>query len=169
MSFDERIEEIISVSEAMKLNVLIWGPGKTASEQYAKRQKIRQKIKDVFVNADVRFSEDLMNTIPGGSDGLTLPEQELLHLAACDICFVLDVSKGAGEEIAHFVNSGFGHKLVILTHEKYKDAPSFPVALRKYGNQLFFNDQEYERCYLVERIVSRVRFLAVGKLGHLFM
>ena len=169
MSFDERFSQLLSVSEAVRLNVLIWGPGTAAVEQYRKREKMRQQIKDVFLNADVRFSEELMDTLPGGIEGLTLPEEELLHLAACDVCFVLDTSKGAGEEIAHFINSGFGHKLVILTHEKYKDVPSFPAALRQYGNQLFFDDEEYERCHLVGRVVSRVRFLAIGKLGRLFL
>ena len=169
MSFDQKINEIISLSEAMKLNVLIWGPGTFAKEHYAKREKMRQQIKHVFINADVRFSEDLMNTIPGGRDGLDIPEQELLHLAACDVCFILDVSKGAGEEIAHFINSGFSHKLVILTHERYKDVSSFPAALRKYGNQMFFNDEEYDRCHLVDRVVSCVRVRAIGKLGQLFV
>ena len=169
MSFDERIDEIIFLSEAMKLNVLIWGPGKLSTEHYAKREKMRHQIKRAFINADVRFSEDLMDIIPSGKDELTIPEQELLHLAACDVCFVLDVSKGAGEEIAHFINSGFGHKLVILTHEKYKDVSSFPAALRKYGNQLFFNDEEYDRCHLVDRVVSCVRVRAIGKLGQLFV
>jgi hypothetical protein len=169
MPFDETIEQIISLSEAIKLNILIWGPGKSSSAQYAKREKMRQQIKDAFINADVRFSEELMDMMPVGSEGLSIPEQELLHLAACDVCFVLDVSKGAGEEIAHFINSGFGHKLVILTHEKDKDVSSFPAALRKYGNQLFFNDEEYERCHLVNRVVSCVRIRAVGKLGRLFV
>lgn len=167
MSFDDRICEIISLSEAMRLNVLIWGPGKAARNHYAKREKIRQQIKHAFVNADVRFSEDLEDGIPGNKD-LTLPEQELLHLAACDICLVLDVSKGAGEEIAHFIGSVYAHKLVILTHERYKDVTSFPAALRKYENQLFYSDEEYDHCHLVERILSRMRLLAVGKMGQLF-
>lgn len=168
MSFDERIREIISLSEGMRLNVLIWGPGAAAVEHYAKREKIRQKIKHAFINADVCFSEDLENKIPGSID-LTLPEQELLHLAACDICLVLDVSKGAGEEIAHFTGSVFAHKLVILTHERYKDMTSFPASLRKYENQLFYSDEEYDHCYLVERVLSRIRLLAVGKMGRLFL
>ena len=159
----------MSLSEAIRLNILIWGPGRSSAAQYAKREKMRQQIKEAFSNADVRFSEELMDMMPGGSEGLSIPEQELLHLAACDVCFVLDVSKGAGEEIAHFINSGFGHKLVILTHEKYKDVSSFPAALRKYGNQMFFNDEEYERCHLVNRVVSCVRIRAVGKLGRLFV
>ena len=113
MSFDERIREIISLSEAMRLNVLIWGPGRTAGEHYAKREKIRQQINHAFVNADVRFSEDLGNETPGGKD-LTLPEQELLHLAACDICLVLDVSQGAGEEIAHFAGSVWQPRMISI-------------------------------------------------------
>lgn len=168
MSFDERIHEIISLSEAMRLNVLIWGPGKGAGKHYAKREKIRRKIKHAFVNADVRFSEDLESGTPASKD-LTLPEQELLHLAACDICLVLDVSKGAGEEIAHFIGSVFAHKLVILTHERYKGVTSFPAALRNYENQLFYSDEEYDQCHLVERILSRIRLLALGKMGQLFL
>ncbi|HEY0763010.1 MAG TPA: hypothetical protein VGD61_11635 [Pyrinomonadaceae bacterium] len=169
MPFDKRIEQIQSLCEAIELNILIWGPGKSSPTQYAKREKMRLQIKNNFINADVRFSEELMDIMPGGGEGLSIHEQELLHLAACDVCFVLDVSKGAGEEIAHFINSGFGHKLVILTHEKYKDVSSFPAALRKHGNQLFFNDEEYERCHLVNRVVSCVRIRAVGKLGRLFV
>ena len=168
MSFDERIREITSLSHAMRLNVLIWGPGPAATEHYAKREKIRQQIKQTFINADVRFSEDLEHKIAGSKD-LTLPEQELLHLAACDICVVLDVSKGAGEEIAHFISSAYSHKLLILTHERYEVATSFPAALRKYENQLFFNDEEYEHCHLVERILARTSLLAIGKLGQLFL
>jgi hypothetical protein len=168
MSFDERIREIISLSEGMRLNVLIWGPGEAAAEHYAKREKMRQQIKRTFINSDVCFSEDLENKIPGSKD-LTLPEQELLHLAACDICLVLDVSKGAGEEIAHFTASVFAHKLVILTHERYKESTSFPAALRKYENQLFYSDEEYSHCHLVERVLSRVRQVAVGKMGRLFL
>jgi hypothetical protein len=168
MSFDERIREITSLSEAMRLNVLIWGPGPAATEHYAKREKLRQQLKQTFINADVRFSEDLEDKIPGSKD-LTLPEQELLHLAACDICIVLDVSKGAGEEIAHFISSGYSHKLVILTHERYRVASSFPAALRKYENQVFFSDDEYEHCHLVDRVLARTRLLAIGKLGRLFL
>ncbi len=122
MSFDERIDEILSLSAAMKLNVLIWGPGKSATQQYIKREKMRQQIKNAFINADVRFSEDLVEAASGRTKDLTIPEQELFHFAACDICFVLDGK-----------------------------------------------DEEYEHCHLVDRVVSRVRLLAIGKLGRLFL
>lgn len=168
MSFEDRIGEIVSLSEAMKLNVLVWGPGAAAAEHYAKREKIRQEIKNAFKNADVRFSEDLEGKLPGSKD-LTLPEQEFLHLAACDICLVLDSSKGAGEEIAHFTGSVFAHKLMILTHEKYKGVTSFPASLREYENQLFYSDEEFDHCHLVDRVLTRIRLLAIGKMGRLFV
>jgi len=167
MSFDDRIRQILSLAEAMELNVLVWGPGQ-ASEHFAKREKIRQEIIGHFRNADVRFSEDLEGRVPGAAD-LSLPEQELLHLAACDVCVVLDTSKGAGEEIAHFVGSGFAHKLMILTHKQYEGASSFPASLRQYGNQLFYDDEEYNACSLVERVLTRLRQVAIGKMGGLLV
>lgn len=99
-----------------------------------------------------------------GGEQLTIPEQELWHLAACDVCVVLDTSKGAGEEIAHFVSSLLAHKLLILTHERYRESNSFPAALRENKNQMFYNDNQYESCTLVEYVLTRVRTVAVGKL-----
>lgn len=166
MSFEERIGEILQLAEGMRLNVLLWGPSLQASEHFQKREKVRYEIKGRFKNADVQFSENLTKVVPGFDD-LTLPEQELIHLAACDICVVLDTSKGAGEEIAHFVGSAYAHKLVILTHERYKGLSTFPASLRKYSNQLFYNDEEYDACFLVERITTRIRQVAVAKMSGL--
>ena len=166
MSFEERIGEILQLAEAMRLNVLVWRPSLQASEHFQKREKVRHEVKHRFKNADVQFSEKLTKVVPGFDD-LTLPEQELIHLAACDICVVLDTSKGAGEEIAHFVGSAYAHKLVILTHERYKGVSSFPASMRKYGNQLFYNDEEYDACFLVERVTTRIRQVAIAKMGGL--
>ena len=167
MPFEERLEQILRSVESMKLNVLIWGPSPRAAAHFQKREKMRNEIQGRFKHADVKFSEDLEGASPVLRD-LTLPEQELLHLAACDLCVVLDTSKGAGEEIAHFAKSAYARKLLVLTHEKHKDAPSFPAALRQYGNQIFFSDYEYETCNLVERVVNRVAIVALNKISGLF-
>lgn len=164
MSFDERLRQLQIIVETIELNVLVWGPGQGATEHFAKREKIRQEIKTNFPNADVRFSEELEGLVPGAAD-LSLPEQELWHLAACDVCIVLDTSKGAGEEIAHFSNSAWTHKLLILTHEQYKEAPSFPASLRKNQYQIFYSTEEYDSCSLVERVLARIRRVALGRLG----
>jgi hypothetical protein len=165
MSFKEKIKQIAQLTEAYNLNILIWGPSETTPEHGEKRLKLQNEVRKCFRNADVRFSENLnlADSIAGG-DQLTIPEQELWHLAACDVCVVLDTSKGAGEEIAHFVNSMSARKLLILTHERYKNSTSFPAALRDHENQMFYTDKEYESCSLIEHVLTRVRTVALGKL-----
>ncbi|MCI0491240.1 MAG: hypothetical protein L0229_32010 [Blastocatellia bacterium] len=165
MSFDEAISRLDRQAAAYELNILVWGPGKDSGEHFEKRQKIRREINKCFYNADIRFSEDLdlTESLPG-IDELDYSAQELWHLAACDICIVLDTSIGAGEEIAYYIRSQHAHKLLILTHEKYKLSTNFPAALRKHQNQLFYDDQQYDSCNLVERVLTRVKTVALGKL-----
>jgi hypothetical protein len=165
MSFNEEIKKLAQLTEACDLNILVWGPAETQPEHGEKRLKLQNEVRKCFRNADIRFSENLnlADSVAGG-DQLTIPEQELWHLAACDVCVVLDTSKGAGEEIAHFVSSQLAHKLLILTHERYRNSTSFPAALRRHENQLFYTDLEYESCSLIESVLTRVRTVALGKL-----
>jgi len=161
MSFHDEIQRLAQIAEAYQLNILVWGPAETVPEHGEKRLKLQNEVRRCFHNADVRFSENLnlAESIVGG-DQLTIPEQELWHLAACDVCVVLDTSKGAGEEIAHFVGSHLAHKLLILTHERYRNSTSFPAALRANHNQLFYTDIQYVSCSLVEIVLTRVRTVA---------
>jgi hypothetical protein len=165
MGFDQEIDRIIKQTEAYPLNILVWGPGSDSFEHFGKRQKIKQEISATFPNADVRFSEefDLSKPLPGIGDS-ELVDQELWHLAACDLCVVLDTSKGAGEEIAYYSRSHTAHKLLILTHEKYAGSSSFPSALRRYRNQLFYDDHQYDTCSLVEHVLTRAKIVALGKI-----
>src|SRR5207249_4771319 len=98
-----------------------------------------------FPNAEVVFSEDL-NAMPDAAwskPDLKLREKELWHLGASDLCIVLDTLKGAGEEIAHFVESRFCFRLMILTHQRYQFVTTFPSELRHGHNQMFYTDDEY--------------------------
>ncbi|HKO98120.1 MAG TPA: hypothetical protein VJU86_14075 [Pyrinomonadaceae bacterium] len=165
MSFRDRFKNLTHIAEACDLSILVWGPSEGVDAHYQKRLKIQREIRTYFRNADVVFSENLnLAESISGSERLTIPEQELWHLAACDVCVVLDTSKGAGEEIAHFVGSYLAHKLLILTHEKYEDSSSFPRAIRQNQNQLFYSDLQYESCSLVDAVLTRVRTVALGKL-----
>jgi hypothetical protein len=165
MAFSEAIKRLAQLTEAYSLNVLVWGPSEAVPEHGEKRLKLQNEILICFRNADVRFSENLnlAESLPGGEQ-LSIPQQELWHLEACDVCVVLDTSKGAGEEIAHFVHSRAANKLLILTHERYKDSTSFPAALRANQNQLFYTDDEYKSCSLIEAVLTRARTVALGKL-----
>jgi hypothetical protein len=115
----------------------------------------------------VRFSEELSQLTPGMAD-LSFADQELWHLAACDLCIVLDTSKGPGEEIAHFVRSPFAHKLLILTPEMEKGSSGFPASLRENHNQWFFSDEEFEDGSLFERVFVHIRQIALSRMEGLF-
>ena len=168
MSFKKSIKQLAAYVNVTEMAILIWGPGGEGGEHYEKREKIRQAIKNTFPQADVHFSEDPeLKKITPGADELTVPEQELWHLGACDVCIVLDTSKGAGEEVAHFVASRFAYKLLILTSDRYKDATSFPAALRQGKNQIFYSEEEYRSCSLTSRAMSRVKITALGKYAGL--
>jgi hypothetical protein len=165
MSFKDGIKQLAQLTEAYSLNVLVWGPHEATPEHGEKRVKLQNEIRRCFPNAEVLFSENLnLLASLSGADQLTIPEQELWHLAACDICVVLDTSKGAGEEIAHFVSSLLARKLFIFTHEQFKDSTSFPAGLRASQNQVFYTDSEYETCSLIDYVLTRLRTIALGKL-----
>jgi hypothetical protein len=165
MPFDKSILAVRNYARATELNILIWGPGSTGGEHYEKRLKIRDVVQSTFPHADVAFSEDeaLKRAIPH-ADLLSIPQQEAWHLAASDACVVLDTSKGAGEEIAHFSGSKDAYKLIIFTDKKYEGANSFPAELRKYGVLVFYSEEEYSSCSLTEKVIARLDQTALGKM-----
>ena len=163
MSFEDAILHLKKQTEGCPLNILVWGPSVEGAEHFEKRLKIKREISSCFFNADVRFSEDL----PAGlfsSDPSDVGTEELSHLAVSDLCIVLDTSKGAGEEIAYFARSRYAQKLLILTDEAFAASTSFPSAIRRYHNQLFYNREQYVTCSLVEIVLNRIRVIALDKI-----
>ncbi|MCP4200877.1 MAG: hypothetical protein GY769_02980 [bacterium] len=166
MSFNEGFEDLDHRITNHKLNVLVWGPSSKDPSLLAKREKIKDQIGGRFPYADVRFSEDPeLDKLIDGAEFLSVPDKELFHLGACDTCIVLDASKGAGEEIAHFSSSKFAPRLFILTNEKYKDASSFPAALRENQNQVFYSESELSSCNLVERVIVHLKKEALRQIA----
>lgn len=167
MAFEDQIQKIKLQVYALPVNVLVWGPGQVGGEGYEKRLQIQRKLQERFPNADIRFSEELaLSRVLPGKD-LELHEEELWHLAACDVCVALDTSRGVGEEIAHFSTSIYAYKLWILSNRKYEDSSSFPASLRRHRNQIFYTNEEYESCSLLDRVVTRVEQVALGMIAGL--
>jgi hypothetical protein len=170
MGFDEEFQQLDSYLQSTRLNVLVWGSGKSNAEHFEKREKIRQSLKAEFIKSSIHFSEDgelldqLKKIVPS-IEKLSVPDQELWHLAACDICVALDTSEGVGQEIAHFVNSRWCYKLLILTNNKYSGSTSFPANLRKNKNQIFYDESEYKSCNLIQHVIARVKQVALGKMS----
>jgi hypothetical protein len=165
MGFLDAINQLKKQTEVCDLNILVWGPGKNNGEHHEKRLKLKQEIFKCFRNAEVLFSEDLnlADALPG-SESWTFQAQQLWHLAACDVCVILDTSSGAGEEVAHFVGSPYAYKLLILTHESLQHSGGFPASLRRCQNQIFYNDEQYVTCNLVEHVIARIKTVALGRL-----
>jgi hypothetical protein len=172
MGFAEAFDQLQLFVKATKLNILVWGSGKSNKEHFEKRSKIRNELTLHFANAAVHFSEDpelfeeLKKNITS-IGALTVPEQELWHLGACDVCVALDTSEGVGQEIAHYVTSAWSYRLLILTNEKYRGSTSFPAMLRKNLNQIFYDENDYISCNLVRHVIARVEQIALGKLSGL--
>jgi hypothetical protein len=160
-TFEDEFERLKHMVVWTPLKVLVWGPGPAATRVHEKRVRIRDLIRDTFPNADVRFSEDLPAIVDDGV--LSQRDQELWHLAACDLCVVLDVSEGPSSEIATYCDTRDAYKLFILTPDRYRDSNSFPADLRKHKVQAFFSDQEFDECKLVEKAVERARQIAMKR------
>jgi hypothetical protein len=172
MGFLEQLQQLSVYANSTKLNILIWGSGPSYKEHFEKRGKIREEIAKQFIQASVHFSEDpelreeLRKAI-GHVDDLTVPEQELWHLGACDVCVALDTSEGVHQEIAHYIGSQWSYRMLILTNSKYKGSTGFPAMLREKQLQIFYDDAEYESCNLVSRVATRIKQVALGKISGL--
>jgi hypothetical protein len=172
MGFAEAFDQLRLYVKSTKLNILVWGSGPANIEHFEKRNKIREELTLHFANAAVHFSEDpeLFEELKKGASSagaLTVPEQELWHLGACDVCVALDTSEGVSQEIAHFVNSAWAYRLLILTNDKYRGSTSFPAMLRENRNQIVYDENDYASCNLVRHVVARVEQVALGKVSGL--
>lgn len=168
MSFASNIKILEALLSGSSLAILVWGSGQGSPKDYEKREKIRTTLKEFFPHADVKFSEDsdLRDLVPGRG-GISIPQEELWEFAACDVCVALDTGIGVGQEIARYANTVFAYKLLILTHEKYKDLETFPAALRENQNQLFYTEEEYDSCDVCSRVLEHVKQVALAKLAGL--
>jgi hypothetical protein len=167
MSFEDSLKKVEALLSGASISVLVWGSGTGSPKDYEKRGKIRKVLSDYFRNADVKFSEDpsLRALVPGAGE-ITIPQEELWQLAACDVCVALDTSAGVSQEIARFTGTRFTYKLLILTNEQYKGSTGFPALLRENQNQVFYSDLEYDSCSLCGRVLQHVKTVVLNKFAN---
>ena len=123
-------------------------------------------LKEFFRQADVKFSEDAdLRALVPGRGTISVPEEELWQLGACDVCVALDTGIGVGQELARFLDTIWAYKILILTHERYMGSTSFPASIRENHNQVFYSDAEYESCTLCTRVLEHVKQVALSKLS----
>jgi hypothetical protein len=166
MWFGERLKALEAMLSGSGLAILVWGSGTGSPKDHEKRQKIQTTLKEFFRQADVKFSEDpdLRALVPGRGR-ISIPQEELWELAACDVCVALDTGIGVGQELARYLDTVWAHKVLILTHEKYKGSTSFPAAIRENHNQIFYSEAEYDSCSLCAHVLDHVKQVALAKLS----
>lgn len=139
--------------EQTALVIFVWGPGKSDSAGYRKRQDIKDALRARFPNSEIYFSED--SEVRDFTQGQfnTLQDEELAHAWNADIVFALDTAKGVGEEIAQFSSfSGLAEKLVILSHERFRGSQSFAASVRQSLAIEWYSDDDFESCRLAKEI-----------------
>jgi hypothetical protein len=167
-SLRENVRQIADLTRRVHMLIVVWGPGRSQEEHHEKRLKIVDEVKTAFPESEIYLGEDptWRRAIPG-SKNLSVPEQELWQLGACDACVVLDSSQGPGEEIAQMLQTRFGTKMLIFTHSKNRKSSGFPAYVRETGVQLFYTETEYASCRLVDKVVARLRQVALRKFAAL--
>lgn len=156
-AYRRRIQQVRrGLRASSELVIFVWGPGE-ANEGSEKRTQLRDELRNLYEMSGVYFSEDadVVDATPGAED-LSFHERERWHLAAADLCIVLDTSAGPREEIAHFASHPRANRLVIFTPENLKDARGFPANLRERLRQLYFTPQEWKSCNVVARAINIV-------------
>jgi|ERR1041384_3042394 hypothetical protein len=145
-----RVGRVLRRLKCRELMILVWGPGKR-DPAYTKRKDIRRELQSQFPNAAVHFSEDERLRCLTRGKVLRLSQEELLQAMAADLIFVLDSSKGAGEEIARYSAYPFiARKMVVLSHERFRGVPSFATDVRVPLAVEWFSDNDYDSCHLAK-------------------
>jgi hypothetical protein len=170
--FEHRAQEIIDLARQQRLNVLIWGPGDPgesgdpdAKKGYAKRCLIRKELRENFPRAEIKFSEELKETITIRG---TIP-QETVHAASADLVIILDISRGADLELDHFTKySWFRKKVWLFVPQEYLDSAGLVAEVFKLipkDQRQGFTTEEFERCDVAKRMsVDVVTTVATLKL-----
>jgi len=155
-SFDERYRAEREKIKHTKLNILVWGPGATATGlARKKREEIKQTLCNLGHNA--RFSEEF-----GLAGDLFLNTDELAQIRAADLAIVLlENAPGALAETHEFASKpDLAWKFYIAIPQAYKDGFSgkgLVLLLSDLFHSVFwYTEEEMKRCAVVGQVCERV-------------
>ena len=149
MPFEQAAREFFSLRSRVHLNILLWGPGVSAST-YAMRLSIKGYIEREFDDVhDVRLPEDpelkAIFENPVGDE----VDEELNQALVANVIIALDISQGVGEEISRFSSyERIAHKMFLLSPKKYYNTKSMPRAFRNGLKIFWYTDEQYTEQFL---------------------
>ena len=150
--------------EETPLAILVWGPGASAGDLYAKRAQIRDELRRHGHAAF--FSEDLEGMTP------TAPSQkgiEFLQAQASDLIVVMQASYGSVAEVHDFASFRvINFKMMIFIDEKATDGYSYRGALTElktlYGNvETYKYPDDITQCHLLTKVLGKVSVMQMVK------
>ncbi len=156
--WSERLRGYFDSAAALKITVLVWGPGKHHERWYKKRVKIVNDLKKMPGRNDVKTSEDLIATIP---ELATMPEHEAEEIQAklADVIISLFVNDnkvdGAPSEVLLFGNrDDLQAKIRVLKPEDW-DVRGFKnktaAQIQPQPQYIDYTEDEFRDCHRIRR------------------
>jgi hypothetical protein len=160
--FIAKYKRYINQVNQTPLTLLVWGPGESGGDLYAKRLQIRALLRERGFAAV--FSEEIEKDYP--VSGLSSKAKEILQACSADLIVVLQCSFGSTAEVHDFASfvRDIGHKMMIFVNREIENGYSYTGALTElnleYGNvHLFDYPKDVEECHLATMVIDRAEAL----------
>ena len=163
-TFKPRLDAMQTDVAQMPLTILVWGPGQSNPELYAKRVQIRDELRQRGHAAF--FSEDLAEQRPVNYSQKAI---EFLEASAADMVVVLQVSYGSVAEVHDFADYRvINSKMLIFISDQATDGYSYQGALNElktlYNNvDTFHPPDDITSCRLKTLVLEKVSLLQLLK------
>ncbi len=155
------------IHDGCKLKILIFGPGISGGDLYAKRCEIRMKLKEL--NHDADFPEEIINKEDMNLRGLNVKVAEEILIEEYDYIINLMVSPGAIGEAHDFAgNRKFAVKMMICVDQNHRNGYSAQGILQIFEGlngklDWFDGERDIIECHLSTRIIDQVKRVAACK------
>lgn len=166
-SWEREAEEWSELARRQSLRVLVWGPGKPASDSttdqeraYKKRCDIRNEVASVFEHSEVHFSEDPeLARLTAGSKRMLRKEAQ--HAKWAHVILMLDVSRGVDLELDHFVPNypWFRDKAYVFLPERYVGTTglvSDVLRLLPQAQVVGFTEDDFSSCRIAKEMAVEI-------------
>jgi hypothetical protein len=146
-AFLEKIEKQIEERNKLNFFILVWGSGKSNQPAFKKRKKMAEKLSKEFKRENIIMSED--KGLQPYTRRLGDIVSESIQVDAADFIIILDTSIGPHLEAQEYFHK-ISHKSIVICNDRYAKEVSFASNLRYKYNLVWFKDEEFQKCKLVD-------------------
>jgi len=154
-TFLEKIKQQIEERNKLDFFILVWGSGKSNQQAYKKRKKMVKELSKEFKRENVIMSED--RELQSYTRRMGDIVSESIQVDAADFVIILDTSIGPTLE-AHEYFHKISNKSIIICSDMYAKERSFASNIRYKYNLVWFKDDEFQECNLVDAVTGENLF-----------